>query len=149
MLDGLDVVDLCEDDRLAGRVRRALAPLSDDLVASILRRLDAVSRVCFLVSCLGKRRGVLLTQYSQGKRSEIGPWSCTGFGSHDRVDHVLVHGDTVFRWPVSPRVAPVLVSTDRDDLLKLVQLLQNRGEWRKGDSCASVDAWRRRLIRAL
>lgn len=135
--------------QLIDRSRCDLWVLTDDALFSILNQLRESQLVAFMVACLPKRRHVLLRQFVRGRRVEIGSRTSSGFGCTTPFNHLLVHGNVTFLFGTryGCRGRDVCVMDDWDNLLKLVLMLQSRGE--DLSSSKTVEDWRRELVRLL
>ena len=129
-------------------LRRVFPLLNDDCINQILAHLDPVSKVVLMTArrALPGFRHVYLLRFVQGSRVEYGLRGCSGFGSREYMEHVIVHRGILFCWSDRGRFT---IGSDWEQLAKVYRMLRAKGMWQDHHSSWSMDQLRARLIEAL
>lgn len=126
------------------RIHSVFHNLNHDTIWNVFRHLKSQDLIQFLLSCVPLHKHVLLTDFTQGKRSEIGSVQSAGFGCHGDSHQMLVYGKYVFE----VYSHGIHISWNTNNILKLVSLLRKYKVWSKKQS-RTIDEWRKQLIAVL
>jgi len=139
------------EEKFNNYIKKSYHGLTEDEIIESLQELDIHSIVNLLINSFPKKeKELLIKEFYQGSRSEIGSYECSGFGCHQYSFNVKLCNGYIFTYSNEPcnvigKKNFIIVNKDDENTYKLIEKLKKLQLWDSPRS-NSIDGWRKILI---